>query len=76
MEELASTLADLCAPEASKRLAASRVMERAARMESNAARKEALGCRTVTAALIKALRDTEANVVQNAVIAIAEISRR
>lgn|GEM_PF-4338537 len=76
MKELASALADLSAAEASKRLAASRVLERAARMESNASRKEALGCRTVTEALIKALEDTEANVVQNALIAIAEIGRR
>lgn len=76
MRELASALADLSAADALKRLAASCVLERAARMESSASRKEALGCRTVTAALIKALQDTEANVVLNAVIAIAEISRR
>ena len=73
---MATALIDLRAPEASKRLAASRVIERAARMASTEARKVALGRRTVTAALVEAFGDTEAEVVRNAVIAVSEISRR
>ena len=73
---MASTLADLHAPEAAKRVAASQVIERAARMESSRARQKALGRRTVTAALIGVFDDAEAEVVRNAVVAIAEIGRR
>ena len=74
--ELASALIDLQATEASKRLAASRVIERAARMVSNEVRQKAMGRRAVTGALTKALGDTDTKVVQNAIIAVAEISRR
>lgn len=76
MDELTSALRDLGAADASKRLAASRTLERAARKVSIAARKEALGCRSATAALAKAFDDDDPKVAQNAVIALAEISRR
>ena len=76
MEELTAALGDLSAAAASSRLAASRVLERAARSESNANRQQALGHRTATAALVKALGDGDLKVVQNAVIALAEISQR
>ncbi len=76
VQELATALVDLRAAEASKRLAASQVIERAARMVSSGVLKEALGRRTVTAAVTEALGDTEPKVVQNAIIAIAEIGRR
>lgn len=76
MEELATALDDLSAPEASRRLAASRVLERVARMVSNAHRERALGHSTATAALVKAFGDDDPKVVQNAVIALAEVSRR
>ncbi len=48
--ELATALVDLRAPDASKRLAASRVIERAARMASSSDLLESLGRRSVTAA--------------------------
>ena len=76
MEELTAALGDLSAAAASKRLAASRVLERAARRVSNADRRKALGRRAATAALVTALDDGDAKVVRNAVIALAEIGRR
>ena len=75
MEELTAALGDLSAAAASSRLAASRVLERAARSESNANRQQALGHRTATAALVKALGDGDLKVVQNAVIAVARQAR-
>lgn len=55
---------------------ASRTLERATRRVGNAARKEALGAPAVIAILIDACGDDDPRVVQNAVIALAEISRR
>ena len=74
--QLASAVVDLHSPEALKRLFASEVLERAARMVSSKILMEALGRGTVTAALAKALGDPDQKVVRNAVIAIAEIGRR
>ena len=76
VEELGAALRDLRSPEPAKRLAASRALERAARMVSNADRKKALGRRVATAALVKAFGDGDPKVVQNSMIALAEISRR
>lgn len=76
METLGAALQDLSSPEPARRLAASRALERAARRVSIAARKEALGTPAATAALATALGDEDPKVVQNAVIALAEISRR
>ena len=55
---------------------ASIFLEREARKASVQGRKNALGNRTATRAIIRALADTDRVVARNAVIALAEISRR
>lgn len=55
---------------------ASSALEREARKVSAQERRNALGNRTATRAIICALTDTDRIVARNAVIAIAEVSRR
>ena len=76
VEELETALRDLSSTESAKRLVASRVLERAARMVNNSVREKALGHPSATAAITKSLWDDDPKVVQNSVIALAEISRR
>lgn len=76
MKDLPELLRDLKAADVKVRHTASRALEREARKVSVQGRKDVLGTRTVTRALISALGDTDRTVIQNAVIALAEISRR
>ena len=76
MEDLLSVLRALSDVDVGMRRRASIALEREARKVSVQGRKNALGNRTVTRALIGALADADRVVALNAVIAIAEISRR
>lgn len=76
MEDFSLVLRELSDPDVEVRRRASLVLEREARKVSVQRRKDALGNRTATQAICRALADPDRVVAQNAVIALAEISRR
>jgi HEAT repeat protein len=76
MQEAAQALQDLRDPDPMARMRAARWLAREALDESLVVRQAWMGNRGTTGPLIEALDDPESEVIENAVAAIAEISRR